>query len=126
MAKRSSPTEHEEQAAYSKWVRAQAKKDWRYGNIFSIPNSGARSFGALAWYKAEGMAKGVPDIFVAIAAKGHHGLFIEMKRMDGGYEDLSKEQIAWSRRLSKAGYTVVVAFGAMDAIRITRNYLEAK
>jgi hypothetical protein len=53
---------------------------------------------------------GVPDLQVAIPARGKHGAFIELKRLDGGR--VSRAQRERHDALRAAGYEVVVMAGA--------------
>ena len=71
---------------------------------------------------AEGVKAGVPDLFLAVPRDPHHGLFIEMKRADGGR--VSNEQREWISRLKKQGYKVVVCHGCVAAIKEIQDYLE--
>ena len=60
--------------------------------------------------KAEGVASGVPDLFVPAWR-----LWVEMKRAQGG--SLSPEQKDWIAYLEGCGYRCVVGKGAEDAKR---------
>ena len=94
--------EHNLQTACVRWARYQFPKL----TIFAIPN------GAWCGYKqgrklvAEGMLKGVPDIFVALARKGYHGLFIEMKAGKKGV--VRDEQSEMLIKLQSEGYQCAV------------------
>lgn len=98
------PTEHEEQREVVKWFRR------KYGpvRIFAIPNGGWRSRATAARLKAEGVARGVPDLFVP-----YYRLWIEMKRVKDGR--LSPDQNDWIRYLTESGYTCITCYGAEDA-----------
>jgi hypothetical protein len=99
------PTEHEEQRELVKWFRRKHAPC----RIFAIPNGGFRSRTTAARLKAEGVSRGVPDLFVP-----HYNLWIEMKRIKGGR--LSSEQSDWKRYLEQTcGHTVLVCYGAEDA-----------
>jgi hypothetical protein len=118
-----SPTEFEEQCAYVKWLKAN--------NIlfFAIPNAGRRTLYEQMTNKAQGLIAGVPDVFVCerpyritheeIASL--RGLFVELKRIQGGV--VSEVQQNMQKRLRVAGFAVFVAYGADDAIQITKTYL---
>lgn len=118
-APRKPPTqrEHNLQTACVRWARLQFPKL----TIFAIPN------GAWCGYKqgrklvAEGMLKGVPDIFVALARKGYHGLFIEMKAGKKGV--VREEQSEMLLKLREEGYQCAVCrtFEQFQAIII--NYI---
>jgi hypothetical protein len=97
-----------------------AAGDERYRNVFAIPMGGARDKVTGARMKAEGARAGVPDIFVAVPARGKHGLFIEMK-VEGGR--LSQKQKEWRERLLAQGYGHATCFGVDDAIGVLDLYL---
>lgn len=100
------PSEHEEQRAFISWWRKSFTDDCR---IFAIPNGEARGIAAARRLKAEGVTKGVPDLFAPAL-----GLWIEFKRQQGGR--LSVEQKDWRDHLTLCGYRWVLAKGAADAI----------
>ena len=99
------PSEHEEQVVFVQWFRRQ----FPHVRIIAIPNGGARHAAVAARLKAEGVSRGVPDLFIPA-----WGLWIEMKRQKGGR--LSPEQRDWIGYLQSIGDTVVVAHGAQEAI----------
>ena len=98
------PTEHEEQREVVRWFR----QTWPGVRIHAIPNGGARSKATAGRLKAEGVASGVPDLFVPAWR-----LWIEMKRVKGG--SLSTEQKDWIAYLESVGYCVIVGKGAENA-----------
>ena len=89
---------------------------------FAIPNGGKRDKREAAKLKCEGVLPGVPDLMVALAKPPYHGLFIEMKRSDGG--SVSKEQKAVHEKLRKEGYHTVVAYGVEDAYSAFLDYVK--
>jgi hypothetical protein len=97
-------TEHEEQRELVKWFR----QTYVQVLIFAIPNGGARSIATAGRLKAEGVVKGVPDLFVPAWE-----LWIEMKRTKGG--SLSPDQNLMHLYLKSVGYQVIVAKGFEDA-----------
>ncbi len=106
------PTEHEEQRELVRWFR----QTWPGVRIFAVPNGGARSKATAGRLKAEGVASGVPDLFVPAWR-----LWIEMKRTKGG--SLSPEQKDWIAYLESVGYCVIVGKGAEDAKRQISTFL---
>ena len=98
------PTEHEEQREVVRWFR----QTWPGVRIHAIPNGGARSKATAGRLKAEGVASGVPDLFVPAWR-----LWVEMKRTKGG--SLSPEQKDWIAYLEGCGYQCIVGKGAEDA-----------
>ena len=105
------PTEHEEQRELVRWFR----QTWPGVRIFAVPNGGARSKATAGRLKAEGVASGVPDLFVPAWR-----LWIEMKRAKGG--SLSPEQKDWIAYLEGVGYWVIVGKGAESAKELIRAF----
>ena len=70
-----SPSEHDEQVGFINWFRA------KYSGvlIFAIPNGEKRAISVAKRLKAEGVVRGVPDLYVPT-----WNLWIEMKRASGG------------------------------------------
>lgn len=99
-------TEHQEQVQLVRWFRASHPSVL----IFAIPNGGYRSRVTASRLKAEGLVRGIPDLYVPAWS-----LWIEMKRSQGG--SLSPDQKAMIEYLkSYCKHTVMVAKGANDAI----------
>lgn len=109
--------------------------------MFAIPNGGARGAKGSrdaklngAMMKAEGVKKGVSDIFVAVPrySKGLDqydngklwlGLFLELKRLDGGAGE-SAEQKAFGVAVTEQGYAYVVCHGWQQAYATIRAYMD--
>ena len=72
--------------------------------------------------KAEGMRSGVPDLFLPVARKGYHGMFIELKRRRGGV--VSKDQQQWIDDLREQGYHAIVCRGFDEAKEQLTEYLK--
>lgn len=106
------PTEHEEQVKFIKEFTLQFPEL----RIFAIPNGGKRSIKTAVDLKAEGVVKGVPDLFIPAKL-----LWIEMKRAKGG--KLSPEQKDWVSHLQSVGHTVIIGYGCDDALDKVRNEL---
>ena len=103
-ASEAAPSEHFEQRELVRWFR----QTWPGVRIFAIPNGGARSKATAGRLKAEGVASGVPDLFIPAWR-----LWIEMKRSKGG--SLSAEQKDWIEYLESVGHWVIVGKGADHA-----------
>ena len=74
-------TEHSHQTALFMWAALNKRKYPELDFMFAIKNeekSGSAIVGAK--FKAAGVKADVPDIFLSVARKGVHGLYIEMKR----------------------------------------------
>ena len=109
-------TEHEHQKIIVKWASTIPELD----TLFAVPNGGLRDLGTAIKMKAEGVKKGVPDLFLPLAKKGYHGLFIELKTETG---KASKEQKEWIEKLNANGYLAKVCFGYKEAIEELKNYV---
>jgi len=84
--------------------------------IFAIPNGEKRAITVAKRLKAEGVVRGIPDLFIP-----QWNLWVEMKRVSGGR--LSPEQKAMITYLESIGNTVIVGKGAADA---SKQILEFK
>lgn len=106
-----------------------SKPDDRLRWFHSIPNSGhgkKGSAGAVrgARMKAEGLKKGVADVFLPRPQGAfQYGLYIELKTFKGR---LSEEQKAFGLYAAEQGYSWTVATGYWDAIHSILMYLGEK
>lgn len=97
--------------------------------IHSIANGGSRGSDKRsaqivgAQMKAEGVKRGVSDIFCPIPRHDRHGLYIEMKREDGG--TVSPEQKAFGSFVQSQGYGFCVCYGWIAAARVIMQWLGA-
>lgn len=66
----------------------------------------------------------VPDMFLPVAREGCHGLYIELKRRDGGR--VSPEQTAWMDALARQGYKTALCHGWDAAREEIQRYLGGK
>lgn len=109
------PTEYSEQVRFVRWLK-------KHGVLFfSIPNDGNRSPLERLKKQSSGLVAGVPDLMICVPVAPFGGLFIEMKRREGS--NLSVAQKTMIAKLKTAGYAVMIAYGALDAMMITRTYL---
>lgn len=108
-------TEHEEQRIFVQWFR----RKYSPVRIFAIPNGGFRSRATAGRLKAEGVMRGIPDLFVP-----EWNLWIEMKRIKGGR--LSPDQVNWKQYLEEIGNTVFVAYGAENAMELVEDFVDKK
>ncbi len=112
------PTEYDHQRALIQWTRQHPLLNC----LFSIPNGGFKlDIRSASKLKATGLKKGVPDLFLPIACKGFHGLFIEMKREQKAV--VSPEQKQFHEVLRGNGYRVAVCRGVDSAITEICDYL---
>ena len=114
-------TEHKEQKELIRWAKMLSATLPELELLFAIPNGGERHLLVAKKLKAEGVKAGVPDLMLPVARGGYHGLFIEMKRQNGGRQ--SKAQRWWKERLKGEGYKAVVCRGCQDAIQTIEDYL---
>ena len=110
-------TEHKEQCTVKQFC--DAKKIM----MFAIPNgTNIPSYKGRAKAQAEGLKKGVPDLFIPEPFGKYHGLFIEMKKPVRSQSKLSIEQKNWIEMLNLKGYSAHVCYGANDAINTIEEY----
>jgi hypothetical protein len=88
--------------------------------LFAIPNGGARNPITGAILKAEGVRRGVPDLFLAVPHGGAHGLFLEFKTGTGRVSDEQERMMALLRR---QGYVCAVVRNFEQAQDMVVKYL---
>lgn len=115
-------TEHDLQVSIMQEVALRANQNPLWGLCFAIPNGGKRNKAVAGKLKAEGVKAGVPDLFLPVARKGCHGLFIELKV---GSNKATKSQSMMIDRLKLQGYCATVIWEAQMAINLLEWYLEA-
>jgi len=71
--------------------------------------------------RAAGVKAGKPDIHLPVAKNGFCGLWIELKRKDGGRVSLVQDEML--RLLAEYQNAVYVCAGADAAIKVIENYL---
>ncbi len=116
-----SPTEAQEQEA----LFERAELDYRTRDMFAIPNEGKRSVWEGARFKARGLKRGVPDIFLPVPSGKWHGMYIEMKRKKPRGK-LTSEQLDWLLRLTAKDYFCAVCYGWEEAWNWIEGYLAGK
>jgi hypothetical protein len=70
--------------------------------------------------KAEGMRRGIPDLFLPLARHNYHGMFIEMKAERGRLTPEQKDFLAFA---NEAQYIYLVCYGADEAIEQIKWYV---
>jgi hypothetical protein len=126
--------EHTEQTNLFKWADLAKNARPELEMLFAIPNGGARPtkevmtkygvrrFSSVAKrLKDEGVKAGVPDVMLAVARRGFHGLFIEMKV---GKNKPTDEQKKWHRKLLNQGYWVETRYSWTEAVDTICWYLD--
>ena len=98
-------SEHSEQVDFVSWFRLSYPEVL----IFAIPNGGYRSPATANRLKAEGVVKGIPDLYIPA-----WNLWVEMKRTKGGA--VSPDQKSMMEYLAKyCRHQTMVAKGSEDA-----------
>jgi hypothetical protein len=96
--------------------------------IYNADCGGIRTtWGQAVRAKAAGHKKGWPDIFIAEARKGFHGLFIEMKAPATKWSkkgSSSAEQKQLQKDLTKRGYKSAICYGDLEAIKVIDEYFK--
>jgi len=132
-----SGTEHGQQVALFMWASPTGEGGKWYPQLrlmHAIPNGGLRDKITAGRLKAEGVKRGIPDIFLPWPVNGWHGLYIEMKRpttrTDGKARRrhglTSEEQDTIRADLMWAGYGVATAYSYEEAKEIIVAYLTWK
>lgn len=114
------PTEDEEQSYIFNWSSLNTNKYPDLVLMYHIPNEGKRSYREGAKQKSIGLKKGVPDICLPVARGKYHGLYIELKALDG---KLTDNQQKWIDNLNAVGFRACVCYGAKAAIAEIEKYL---
>lgn len=118
--KKPAKPEHLAQCAVMQWSLYNLGKHPELKLLFAIPNGGSRHPAEAVNLKKEGVKAGVLDLFLPVARKGYHGLFIEMKIKPN---KPSKEQEQFVIDVVEQGYQAHICYSAEDAIKVLKNYL---
>lgn len=116
------PTEEQEQITLFNWA---AMMEYRYPELrymYHVPNGGYRNKAEAGRFRAQGVRAGVPDIVVPAARGQYHGLYIELKRTEGG--KLSADQKDWLEFLTAQGYFAVMCRGWEETSHVIKSYLD--
>lgn len=112
-------TEKQEQKLFIAWcILHPIYTDY----VVGILNGGNNTIQWNVERKKLGERKGACDVFIALPNKKYHGLWIEMKRKNGGVKSL--EQVEWVNRMNKVGYLAHFAHGFEEAKDIAIDYLK--
>lgn len=115
---KSGPSEHAHQVTLVSWFDRNYKE--YKGRLFAIPNGGLRAKSVAVKLSAEGVRRGVPDLFLPIPRGCFHGLFIELKSESGR---ATPEQKDWVEFLAAAGYSANIVRGWESAAGIIKAYM---
>ena len=113
--------ESDEQQSLFQWSKLMQGRYPELSLLHSIPNGGKRNIREAARLKKEGALAGVSDIFLPVARKGFHGLYVELKVKGGKTSDNQKW---WISETTKQGYLSVVCVGWVEASEVIGEYLE--
>ena len=113
-------SEHDLQVQCVHIFRMLYPNHWRL--LMAIPNGGYRTATTARKMRAEGVQAGVPDMLLAVARKGYHGLWIEMKNGKAGrVSELQTEMIA---RLKAEGYACAVCRTQEEFVNTIKEYID--
>lgn len=111
-----------EQQQVFEWAAMVTPKWPMLKYMYHVGNGGSRHHLEAINLKRQGVKSGVPDICLPFPHGGFHGLYIEMKRLDGGRK--TKEQKDYIQYLSDIGYKAVFCNGFEEAINEIKEYLK--
>ena len=115
-----SPTEAQLQTACLTWFKAQHPTRL----IFHIPNGGSRHPLEAKHLKAQGVRKGIPDLFIPEPCTNAAGLFIEMKR--DTRQKPRPEQAEMLAALNNKGYAVALCGNFEHFQKVVNEYFDPK
>ena len=108
------------QAAFFAWIKLYENRFPELKFCFHIPNGGYRFKATAAAMKRAGTRAGVPDVFLPVARRGFHGLWIEFKSAAG---ELSEAQEKFIEFLRRQNYCVLVCRSWNEAANAIIDYL---
>ena len=124
-AKAMNNPEHDLQCACVKWFSLQYPQYDRL--LFAIPNGGHRDIRTAARLKAEGVKRGVADLFLSVPILGVipgtdiHGLYIEMK---AGKNKLTKDQKEFMNQVEGFNYWFSEVRNIEFFIKVITGYMK--
>lgn len=110
--------ETKEQIALFQWLRFHPKLKHI---AFHVPNERKTSKISGFILKKMGVLAGVSDVFIPVARKGFHGLFIELK---AGNRKMTIPQQDFLNNMIGEGYLAVCCHGWEAAKVIIENYMD--
>jgi hypothetical protein len=119
------PLEHDEQKELIKAVDgAWGKALGIAGELVSVPNSAPKGHTAAAYFRAEGLRPGYPDLLLDVPVGKYHGLLLELKRQRGGR--IEPDEAKWHEILRARGFAVAVPCGCDAAKVIIERYMRGE
>ena len=116
-SRKSELTEHTLQVKCVRWFRSTYKDVM----IWATPNGTFCSHSQAVKLVSEGVVSGVPDLFVAEARQGFHGLFIEMKNGKAGKVSANQDKVM--DYLGSKDYKCVVCRYYDEFQKIVNDYM---
>ena len=114
-------SEHVSQRKLMAWARLNQHIYRDLELMFAVPNAAKRTKFTSGKMLAEGLRKGVPDVFLPCPNKaGKIGLAIEMKRHPN---KPTREQEWWLEQLAQRGWETWVCWSFEEAVEKTLSYL---
>lgn len=113
--------ESDEQQTLMQWAALEAGRWPELRLLYHIPNGGRRGKSEADRLRREGVRAGVPDLCLPVARGKWHGLYIELKRREGGR--VSEAQKAWLEALEEQGYCAKICRGWEEAANEIAEYL---
>lgn len=113
-------SEAHEQITLFQWARVNERRLPDLWCLHAIPNGGSRHKAEALNLKRQGVKAGVSDVFLPVAKRGYHGLYIEMKAKNGRISDAQKD---WINQIRKNDYMALVCYGADEAVGVLEWYL---
>lgn len=109
-------SEHEHQVKLIQWTRTVGHPLPGIHLLHAIPNGGHRGKRTAGHLQAEGVKAGVSDLFLPVARRDYHGLFIELKRIGG--KKPTPAQVQFQKDVIAQGYCAQTCYGAEQAIAL--------
>lgn len=117
------PTEEEEQTYILNWAEVCMGMYPELELMYHVPNEGKRTKREGARLRRLGLRRGVSDICLPVARGGYHGLYIELKALDG---KPTTEQQEFITAVCEQGYCGRVCYGGDAAVNLIIEYLNLK
>ena len=114
------PSEFQIQASLFEWVAWNKGKYPELELLHAIPNGEYRHPATAAKLKKQGVRAGVSDIFLPVARRGYHGVYIEIKAPNGRLSSAQKE---WIEMVQREGFYAAVCYGTDAAVQLLEWYL---
>lgn len=119
--------EHMEQVLIINWARSHTTQypclKWLHSSLNGIPLAGSKKTRGriMNYMKNEGLVKGIPDLFLPVARRGYHGIYLETKQAKGGV--MSQDQKDFMEFAKEQGYLDMMCPGHKTAIANLEWYL---